>query len=250
MNTNFIYEISHYCNVSLNGCSAIKQQKIDYYDFTFVLEGTMTYTANGKRLVLDKNDALFLPPGTIRTREKVCDPVKFVSFNFNVVEGTSFPFDIYMRNCITPDIRRLVAIYPHEHFAPGFHSKEKCVHMLSYILLELIDIYPLPGKNEHVIKIMKYIDEHITEPLSLCNIASHFNLSKEYVSYIFRRESGLQLVYYINKQKSLLAKKLIQSETMSLSDIAEYLGFENYDYFSKTFKKHIGISPSRIKQRL
>ena len=145
-------------------------------------------------------------------------------------------------------MRKLLSIYHNEHISQRFHSREKCTHLLSYILFELADSYTLSCKNERVVKMMKYIDEHITERLSLCDIASHFNLSKEYTSYIFKRESGMQLVYYINEQKSLLAKKLIQNGTMSLSDISDYLGFENYNYFTKTFKKHIGTCPSRIKK--
>ena len=102
--------------------------------------------------------------------------------------------------------------------------------------------------NEHVVKIIKYVDEHITERMSLCDIADRFHLSKEHTSYIFKREMGTPLVSYINEQKSLLAKNLILSGEMPLADISDYLGFENYDYFSKTFKKYMGVTPLKLKK--
>ena len=57
-----VSEILHYCNVTLKKCGRIPLNPIDYYDFTFVLEGRMVYYADGQRIVLEKNDAIFLPP--------------------------------------------------------------------------------------------------------------------------------------------------------------------------------------------
>ena len=82
--------------------------KIDYYDFTFVLDGKLVYYADRKRIVLEKNDALFLPPGTLRARDAGTDTVHFVSFNFHSFPDVSFPFDNYMPKCITSNIYCIV----------------------------------------------------------------------------------------------------------------------------------------------
>lgn len=55
---------------------------------------------------------------------------------------------------------------------------------------------------------------------------------------------------YINKQKTLLAKDMLTSNELSLQDIAYSLGYENYGYFNKVFKKHFGISPIKMKSEL
>jgi len=74
-------------------------------------------------------------------------------------------------------------------------------------------------------------------------------LSKEYTSYIFKKEIGKTLTDYVNERKMLLAQELIRNGEMSLTDIAVYLGFENYNYFSRLFKRYVEISPLMFKKR-
>lgn len=248
MECNMVEQIIHYCNVSVERCPKIADHIIDYYDFTFVLEGKMTYYADGEKIILKKGDAIFLRPGTLRRRAEGEGSVHYVSFNFIAMPDIEFPFDTHIQDCVNQDIRKLISVYSLSHLSAKFHAKEKCHNILNYILLELSDITSSNCKNDNILKILKYIDEHITEKISLKDIAEHFHMSKEYISNAFSKETGMQLVYYINEQKVLLAKKIITTQQVSLQSISQYLGFESYDYFSKTFKKHIGTTPSQLKK--
>ncbi len=245
----FVEDVSHFCNVTQDKASAITERSIPYYDFTFVLEGTMVYYADGVKIVLQKNDCVFLKPGTVRSRERGSENVCFVSFNFTAMEGVELPFPSYMPRCINQNIRKLVALYPHSHLSSFYHAKEKCVSMLNYILYELLDASELKCDNEHVMKILHYIEEHITEDLTLQTISAYMNLSREYTSYIFRKEMGKTLTAYVNERKLLVAKELILGGEMSLTDIAAYLGFENYNYFSRLFKQYLEITPMMLKKK-
>ncbi len=245
-----VKDISHYCNVTKSIYGTLLERPIPYYDFSFILDGAMMYYADGMKIPLQKNDAIFLPPGTIRTREPVQDTVHFVSFNFTAMEDAAFSFPLYMSNCITPNIRRLVSLYPPSHLSNFYYSKEKCINMLNYILLELAEFSELTSNNEHVIKILHYIEEHITENLTLQTISAKMNLSKEYTSYMFKKEMGKTLTAYVNERKLLLAKEMIIDGAMTLTDIASYLGYENYNYFSRIFKNNLGITPIALKQKM
>ena len=244
----FVSEVMHYCNVTLKKCGKIPLHQIDYYDFTFVLEGSMVYYADGKRIVLEKNDALFLKPQTMRARDAGTDTVRFVSFNFRTFPDVSFPFDNYMPKCITSNIKKLLTVYPPSHLSSTYHSREKCANMLNFMLYELLDASALKCDNEHVIKILNYIEEHITEKLTLQVISSYVNLSKEYTSYIFKKEMGKTLTDYVNERKMLLAKEFILNREMSLADISTYLGFDNYNYFSRLFKQYLEVTPISLKK--
>ena len=76
------------------------------------------------------------------------------------------------------------------------------------------------------------------------------NLSREYTSYIFKKEMDKTLTAYVNERKLLLAKELIIDGAMTLTDIASYLGYENYNYFSRIFKQNLGITPIALKQKI
>lgn len=247
MQYNLVEDISHYCNVVMKQCSPIAPHIISYYDFSFVLEGSAVYYADGVKITLKKNDAIFLRPGTLRSREAGEESLRFVSFNFTAPAGVEFPFPVYMHGEINQDIRRLVALYHPSHLSSFYHAREKCVNMLNYILFELLDASELKCDNEHVMKILYYIEEHITEDLTLHTISKVVNLSREYTSYIFKRETGKTLTAYVNERKLLLAKELILGGEMSLTDVANYLGYDNYSYFSRMFKRYLKITPKEMQ---
>lgn len=241
--------ILHYCNVSLDECSAINQHQIHYYDLTFMIKGSMTYGANGKRYVLNPNDALLLKPGTLRSRLGGTEAVEYISFNFTLLPNASIELPEYMPKCITNDIKKLVSAFPYHHLSPYRHSKEKAANMLNYILFELIDTALIISSNEHVAKIINHLDEHITEKLSLQHISQKIGLTKEYTAFIFKKETGRTLTDYINERKMLIAKDLILSNTMKLNDLSNYLGYDNYTYFSRLFKRYFDTSPMSLKKK-
>ena len=243
MQNYIVKDVIRYRNVKLNSCFEMPYVELSYYDFTFILEGTMVYYADGVKIELHKNDAVFLKPGTMRARDFGDAPVRYVSFNFYAFEDVDLPFAPFMPQCITENIRKLVSLYPPAELTTFFYAKEKCITMLNYIIFELLTASASKSKNEHVMKMMTHIEEHITENLTLTSVSTYANLSKEYTSYLFKRETGKTLTAYINERKMLLAKDLILNDKMSLQATAAYLGYENYNYFSKLFKKYMETTP-------
>lgn len=243
-------DITWYLNANIDSCYKLSPNIIQYYDFTFVLDGTMIYYADNVKIELHKNDALFLKPGTLRSRASGTTPVHYISFNFYTPDymDAEFPFSPYMPQCITETIRKMVSMYPPTKLNDLFYSKEKCILLLNQILYELLTTSISKCKNEHVMKLLYYIEEHITEPLTLTRLSAYVNLSKEYTSYIFRKETGKTLTAYVNERKLLFAKELIANEKMSLKDTAAYLGYENYNYFSTLFKRYMATTPVALKQ--
>ena len=249
MDNYLVSDILHYCNVSLDKSGHIPPREIDFYDLTFVLSGSMIYTANGTTYTLKKDDAILLPPGTLRSRIAHLEPVKYVSFNFRLQPHTALQLPECIPNCISSDIKKLVSAFPQSHLSPYYHAKEKVANMLNYILFELLDITALQSNNEHVLRIAKYIDEHITEKMSLQSISNEIGLTKEYTAFIFKRETNRTLTDYLNERKMLLAKDLISHNEMSLTDLASYLGYDNYNYFSRLFKRYFEVSPITLKNK-
>jgi len=73
-------------------------------------------------------------------------------------------------------------------------------------------------------------------------------LTKEYTAYLFKKEIGKTIIDYINERKMVIAKNMIDSGQAYLKDVALSLGFENYSYFSKLFKKYYDTTP--VKRRI
>ena len=236
-----VKEVLFFCNVSPKKVNRIAPRTIKYYDLTFVLKGSLTYIINGEQYILHENDAIFLKPGTMRERIAEKHQAKYVSFNFLL--NTDIKAETFLREIINNDIKKLISIFPQSHLSDSFHSKEKLESILNYILYEIIDNVGYKTQNQHIIKGLKYIEAHLSQNLSLKEISDHIGLTKEYTAYLFKKETGKTIIDYINERKMILAKNMIDNGQASLKDVALGLGFENYSYFSKLFKKYYNTAP-------
>lgn len=244
-----IKDLYHYCNVSLPACTPLREQEIDFYDFTFVVSGTMTYFSGDRRYVMKKNDAILFPPGTVRRRLAGDSHVRYVSFNFTLVDGAQLPLSEFLPGIVTGSIKSLVNIFPQSHLYDNYHSKAKLVSILNYLLYELLDVADSKTANGHVTRIMRYIEENMGAKISLSEVGRAVGLTKEYTASLFKREVGKTVTEYINERKLLYAKEVILSGEIGLEKIAHNLGYENYTYFSRIFKKYYGYSPKQLLTR-
>lgn len=241
--------IEQYSSTEYNKCIRIHPDVIRYYDLTFVLKGHMVYRSNGKEYTVRKNDAIFLRPGTLRERDYEEIDVKYVSYNFYLAEGVNIDLPEYMQSIVTEEIRQLLASFPFPQILGSHYDQEKCSCVLNAVLYELINLYESPSSNKYVQIMLQYINTHITESISLDSISRVTYLSKEYCAYLFKANVGKTIISYVNDKKMQYAKELIIRNEMSLKDIAAYLGFDDYNYFSRLYKKRFGSSPRKTNNR-
>lgn len=100
-----------------------------------------------------------------------------------------------------------------------------------------------------VSKVKSYIKEHIAESLNVEMLARLVNLSADYLTKVFKRECKITLNDYIIQQRMFLAKELLITTDMSVNRVSDKIGYSNYSYFSKAFKKYYGISPREMQQK-
>lgn len=102
----------------------------------------------------------------------------------------------------------------------------------------------------HVItNVQKYINGHVTERLSLNEVAGVFGLSPNYLSILFKKNCQIGFSEYISQAKIAKAKSMLLEQDMKIYEVADRLGFESAFYFSKVFKKVEGISPREYIQQ-
>jgi len=98
---------------------------------------------------------------------------------------------------------------------------------------------------------MGYINVNIFRKITLAEIATQVGLSKFYFSRGFKKQTGITVITYINILKCEKAKMLLSKGDFTVKEVCEQLGFDNLSYFSKIFKKYVGISPhSYIKNNM
>lgn len=98
-----------------------------------------------------------------------------------------------------------------------------------------------------IIKAIEYIDDNIQENITLDKISFVCNLSQCYFSKLFKKETGLNFVAYLNEKKVIKAKQLLVNTDKQINNIAIDLGFEDCGYFIRIFKKIEGMTPKKYR---
>lgn len=98
-----------------------------------------------------------------------------------------------------------------------------------------------------IIKAIDYIYDHIHERITIDQLASHTNLSPNYLSKLFKKEVGISVSDYIRERKISNAKNLLRYSDYSLIEISNYLAFSSQSHFIQTFEKYVGMTPKKYR---
>ena len=99
------------------------------------------------------------------------------------------------------------------------------------------------GPEDIIGMVKKYIADHYRENIDRDSLASIAYITPNYLSKLFRMQTGTSLREYINNLRIQEAKRLLLTTNASITDIALDMGFENISYFSTVFRKFCGCSP-------
>ncbi|SDD04427.1 two-component system, response regulator YesN [Paenibacillus sp. UNCCL117] len=104
-------------------------------------------------------------------------------------------------------------------------------------------------QSESVVnRVISYINRHIAEDLSREDIANHVFLNPDYLTRIFKKETGMAISDYLFQERLKLAQELLVKTDMPISAVASHIGYANFSHFSRMFKKHTDMNPNEYRQ--
>lgn len=107
------------------------------------------------------------------------------------------------------------------------------------------------GSRHTMDKAARYVQENCTrEDLSLKDVADWLGMSVPYLSRSFKEEIGVTFVKYLIGVRMDMAARLLRETSVQTTEAAYRVGFSDYVHFSKTFKKHFGLTPSEFRKQL
>jgi two-component system, response regulator YesN len=113
-------------------------------------------------------------------------------------------------------------------------------------VLEAVKEAAVEANESGIDKAIVYINNHFCENISLSDVAKEVYLSESYLSRKIKRVKGISFVEYITKLRMEKAMVLLKDPNVKINDIAASVGYPDYRYFSQTFKKYFGYSPSEF----
>lgn len=214
-------------------------------DLTFVFKGTLTYFVEGKQISVKGGDAIFIDEGVTNYRIYDGKFAEYASFNFKCDEKV-LPTGL-LPETLSSKIKLMLNLYEEEVSKPSDFTEEKKIAILEYIIAEVNFLLNSNTVGKAVKKIKDYINDNICGKITLSKIGKALFYSPYYCESEFKKETGITIIDYVNSQKIAYAKTLI-SEGLKLTDIANKLGFTDYNYFSRIFKKYAKSTPKQYRQ--
>lgn len=102
--------------------------------------------------------------------------------------------------------------------------------------------------DSKIVSILQYLNLHLTEPLSIDELASRFYISKYHMMRRFKEETGYTIHSYIAEKRLLLARQLL-STGQPVTEVCYQAGYQDYSTFSRAYRKRFGASPSADQRR-
>lgn len=95
-----------------------------------------------------------------------------------------------------------------------------------------------------------YLFEHMSEELSLSQLAQHFYLTEAYLSDLFKKTTGRTITHFLRDLRLERSKQLLRDTDDTLAEIALRCGYRDYSYYGKQFKNSVGVSPEQYRRQL
>ncbi|WP_148357640.1 response regulator [Peribacillus simplex] len=152
----------------------------------------------------------------------------------SVEEWISHQFDIPVRLVCGEPLESLGDIHN------SFKSLQKAMKNQNFRSIHRLDDLDVARRIEDIVS---YVEKYYMEELSLEKLSNVFFLSREHISRKFKQKTGMLLSKYITKLRTDQAKRWLRETEKSIYSISLMLGYQDEKYFSKLFKKVVGMTP-------
>lgn len=245
----------------------------DYYEFYLFLEGDLDLEISGHARPLHPGDMVLVPPGVshhalMHSSDRPYRRfVLWVSQEYAARLLKESPDYVFLMQRAATSSR----CYYHFHEAEfssiqsrlirlleEFHSNRYGRNAAVYLALNDLLLYMnriiyerehpvVSGSGDLMQEITLFIDEHLTEDLSLDVLADHVCLSKYYIAHYFKDSLGISIHQYITKKRLQSCSEAIAAGSDITRTFDEY-GFRDYSSFYRMFRKEYGMSPREYQE--
>lgn len=239
-----------------------REQGADEHILIFCVDGLGWYEIEGERHVLEPRQALLIPRGVPHVY--AADDTNPWSIHWVHVIGTQADFFVYHlpigENKIIVDPETASAIEQlfkecYDAFIGGFvlyrliYCSQILHHLLGRIFFNNTFFSPMERKSRFrsLEPTLTFLHRNIHRNLSLAEMAEHAGLSVSHFSFLFKQQTGYSPVDYFIHVKMQSACALLSLQPKSINEIAYELGYDDPYYFSRIFKKVVGVPPHHYR---
>ncbi len=248
----------------------------EHFEITYVVEGAIDVECEGHLVRTGAGEIITVNPNELHCCSHIQVPLRLYCIIFNVELLKSGFLDIsesrYMQSILRKEILFKNSLGQNEQLAGHIvkavneMKEEKSGYELAIkgnimeILVILLRQYMVRvltnsefemkiKNNSRINNVVDYINHHYMEDLTMEQIADVAYISKFYLCKIFKKTLDQTVMEYLHEVRICHAKELLKETDMSIGEVAFAVGFNDFSYFSRVYKRKTGVSPSKTKKQ-
>ena len=267
----------HYFEFDKNFESHVESH--DFWELVYADKGDLICKIEDNETIIKEGEAIFHKPGVTHAHradgrrapnvfivsfeckneairyfedKKMALDKGLIRFIFAIIEESKRTFDLPYSD---PELKKMKLLE-----SPALGGQQLIKNYLELLLINLMRNDAERNSSEAVFlpreqfderisdRVIEYMKEHVTERLSVDDICKVLHYNKSYIFRQFKKTTGSSLMAYFVKMKVQKAKEMLRESDMAVSAISDTLSFDSPNYFSKTFKKVTGYTPSTYRK--
>ncbi|MCX8956071.1 arabinose operon transcriptional regulator AraC [Erwinia psidii] len=132
-------------------------------------------------------------------------------------------------------------------------AEELAMNLLEKLLLRAVEEDPMRRqqiRDPRVIEACQFVTSNLAGELKIDDVANHVCLSPSRLAHLFREQMGVNLLRWREDQRVIRARLLLQTTRQPIATVGRLVGYDDQLYFSRVFRKRVGVSPSDFRRRM
>jgi len=221
-----------------------------YWEMGCIVKGSVDFDCDGCTK-LEAGTVLVVPPKTSHTEKSIASvDIIWILFYGNFLDEKALQTYVSVKNKeLASMIERLWIFTEIEEANTGPEIDAK----ITEIVARFFRIQPIshnPQTSDITEMAIKYLHAHMSEKISIPDVAKKMGCSQTYFRRLFKMRTGRSSLEYLLRLRLQHAKSLLKQTNIPIAEIAHSIGYEDAFYFSRVFKKACGISPSHFRNSI
>ncbi len=239
-------------------------QEHTYTELYFITRGSGEFYIDNTLCPVQTNDLVIVNPNVLHQLlsyseyqiEAIVIGMDGIFFTPN--EFTDMSSSLYLKKSLKDNYKNISFYFKsilHEIKKMEFNYEEVCQNLLEILVTNVvrqtkctITSTSSARTNKECAFIKRYIDHHFAENISLDSLATMTHMNKYYMVHAFNKYIGYSPINYLIEKRISESKRLLETTSQSIAQIASTVGFSSQSYFSQVFKKSTGMTPNAYRK--
>ncbi|MFC4710006.1 AraC family transcriptional regulator [Enterococcus eurekensis] len=240
----------------------------DFFEISIILQGESLYLIDGEWKTVRSGDVLMFNPGVDHAEKQLINTyshqlhIGIKNFKLYGLEENHFPNSSSLLSIQDNQLKvfdkawQLIEEFNQQQTNFHFIGRALVMEMMILLLRSLekeeqfqdtAHTNQSDRMNQVVQLITTYMENNYAKDISIEQLATLYYVSPTYLSKIFKELTGVSPINYLIQIRLKNAHQMLEKQDLTVKEVAKAVGYEDAYHFSKSFKKHFGISPSIVK---